>query len=140
MGVVFTYKEFSNQPIFGIPKVIVYCNPSQELLAKAISINIPLARNLMKFKPDRRTMRLEGIFSGILNELPKDPLIKDFDVMFNPDYKVNILKICIEARKRKPFGIIWTGKYENGKLYYAEEGYKDFTVYDINDYDVTVVI
>ena len=48
-------------------------------------------------------------------------VIKDFDVMFNPEYKVDVLKIMVDACKRKPFSIIWPGKCEDGKLFYMEE-------------------
>ena len=140
MGIVFNYKEFTGQQLMGIPNVIVYCNPSQEMLNRAVSLNVPLAKNLVKFNPKRRTMRLESEFNSILNELPDNSFIKDFDVLFNPEYNVNLLKIFIEARKRKSFRVIWPGKYENGRLYYAEDGYKDFKVYNIDDFDITVVI
>ena len=42
--------------------------------------------------------------------------------------------------KKKPFRVIWPGRYEDGKLYYAEEGYRDYKTYDVANYDVTVII
>jgi hypothetical protein len=67
-------------------------------------------------------------------------IIKDIDVMFNPDYKVDVLKILIAARKRKRYSVIWPGRFENGKLIYSEEGYADYKTYNLADYDVTCVI
>ena len=65
--------------------------------------------------------------------------IKDIDVMFNPDYKVDVLKILIATRKRKNYSVIWPGKFEDGKLIYGEEGYPDYKVFNIADYDITCV-
>ena len=67
-------------------------------------------------------------------------IIKDIDVLFNPEYKVDVLKILTEARKRKRYSVIWPGRCENGKLIYGEEGYLDYRTYDIENYDITCVI
>ena len=60
--------------------------------------------------------------------------------MFNPDYKVDVLKIMMDACKRKYFSIVWPGKYEDGKLFYSEEGYPDFKVFRVEEYDVTCIV
>jgi hypothetical protein len=85
-------------------------------------------------------MRIESFFNQILSQSPDGVVVKDFDVMFNPEYKVDVLKIMIDACKRKPFSIIWPGRYENGKLFYAEDGYPDYQVFSVEDYDVTCIV
>ena len=85
-------------------------------------------------------MRMEQCFQQVLNTLTEGVVIKDFDVMFNPEYEVDILRIMIAQYKIKPFDLIWPGKYQEGKLIYAEEGYSDYKVYEIDKYDVTCVI
>ena len=85
-------------------------------------------------------MRIENFFNQILSQFPDGIVIKDFDVMFNPEYKVDVLKIMVDACKRKPFSIIWPGKCEDGKLFYAEDGYPDFKSFSVEDYDVTCII
>lgn len=104
------------------------------------SISKPLAEALLVCRPNRRSMKMEQIFNSLLDTFPDDVVIKDLDVMFNPDYKVDVLKILMEARKRKRFSVIWPGRCENGKLIYSEEGYPDYKIYDIENYDITCVI
>ena len=104
------------------------------------SVNKPLAEALLACKPNRRSMKLEQIFNNVLDTLPDGVVIKDIDVMFNPDYKVDVLKILMSARKRKKYSVIWPGKCENGKLIYGEEGFSDYKTYDVEDYDITCVI
>ena len=82
---------------------------------------------------------MERIFNSILDKYPAGVIIKDIDVMFNPEYQVDVLKILIEARKRKLYSVIWPGKFEDEKLIYSEEGYPDYKVYKIADYDITCV-
>lgn len=124
----------------GLLRPIIYCNPTDEMAAKAVSINIFLAELLLKNKANRRSILLEKCFCQVLSEFPGEPIIKDFDVMFNPTYQVDVLKIMISANKKKPFSVIWPGIHGDGKLFYAEEGYPDYKVFKIEDYDVTCII
>lgn len=124
----------------GLLKPVIYCCPDETVVESAISINYTLAEKLFALKPKRRTIQLAICFEEILKMLPDNTVIKDFDVMFNPEYKVDVLKIMIDACKRKPFSIIWPGKYEDGKLFYAEDGYPDFKAFRVEDYDITCIV
>lgn len=84
-------------------------------------------------------MRLANCFQKVLDSLPDWPIVKDIDVMFNPNYQVDVMKILISAYKHKPYSLIWPGSYANGKLTYGEENYPDYRVYEISDYDVMCV-
>lgn len=140
MGDVILYRHFSSQKLEGFLRPIIYCCSEDDMVDGAIPINHALAEKLSALKLKRRTMRLASCFEEILKTLPDNTVIKDFDVMFNPDYKVDVLKIMVDACKRKPFSIIWPGKYEDGKLFYAEDGYSDFKIFSVEDYDVTCII
>lgn len=107
---------------------------------KAVSVNKSISEELLKLKPSRRTMQLEKCFSKVLSTLPDNIVIQDIDVMFNPDYKVDVLRLLIAVNKHKPFSLIWPGRIENGKLIYSEEIYPDYRVFDVKDYDVLVIV
>ena len=140
MGTVIPARRFSNDNISGLLKPIIYCGPYENITDEAVSVNLPLAEKLAGCRPNRRTVQIETFFNQILSQLPADSVIKDFDVMFNPYYKVDVLKIMVDACKRKPFSIVWPGKYEDGKLFYAEEGYPDLKVFRVEEYDVTCIV
>lgn len=140
MGRIIRYSSVTGSEYIELRKPIIYCYPDKAMVDSAFSMNCVLAEKLSALKPKRRTMRLAMCFEGILKMLPDNTVIKDFDVMFNPDYKVDVLKIMVDACKRKPFSIIWPGKCEGGRLFYAEEGYPDFKTFSVEEYDVTCVI
>ena len=140
MGDVISYRQFSTQKVTGLLRPIIYCFPDKAMVDSAVPLNHALAEKLSALKPKRRTMRLAACFEEILKTLPDNVVIKDFDVMFNPDYKVDVLKIMVDACKRKPFSIIWPGKCEDGRLFYAEDGYPDFKIFSVEEYDVTCII
>ena len=139
MAVVVRSRDLMISRAAGLLQPIIYCKSDTEIVC-ASSLNMLLAEKLMMVKPSRRTMRLEQCFQQVLNSLPDNPVIRDFDVLFNPDYEVDILRIMTSVGKSKPFQIIWPGRYEDGRLIYAEEGYRDYKVYDLDKYDVTCVI
>lgn len=142
MGIIIQARTFSpkNEKQAGILKPIIYCCPYENLANEAVSISIPLSQKLIKAQPAQRTLRLEQYFNQVIRPLPDGVIIKDFDVMFNPNYQVDVLKVLVAAGKKKPFSLIWPGKYEDGKLFYAEEGYQDYKVFKIENYDVTCII
>ena len=122
-----------------ISRLLIYMKAIQKM-HEPRSVSKPLAEALLACKPNRRSMELEQIFNNVLDTLPDGAVIKDIDVMFNPDYKVDVLKILMASRKRKRYSVIWPGRCEDGKLIYGEEGFPDYKTYNIENYDITCVI
>ena len=80
-------------------------------------------------KPSRRTIRLERCFNEIIDSIPDRSVIKDIDVLFNPDYKIDVFKMLTASCKRKKFDLI-----------YSEEGFSDYHKYEIDCYDIVCVV
>lgn len=140
MGNVLLVHQFEEKEFIGQRKPIIYCYFDNTRFSNAISLNCIIAEKLSVITPRQRTRRLSACFEEILKTLPDNVVIKDFDVMFNPDYKVDVLKIMVDVCKRKPFSIIWPGKCEDGRLFYAENGYPDFKVFSVEEYDVICIV
>ena len=136
MGIVLEPGQIIDENLFS--RLVVYKKKIIEL-QKSKSISKELADSLLACRPNRRSMKLEQIFNTVLDRYPDGVTIKDIDVLFNPAYKVDVLKILISARKRKRYCVIWPGEFEDGKLIYGEEGYADYKVYNIADYDITFI-
>lgn len=137
MGNIIKLRQMADDEAL-LSRLLVYMKALQKNM-EPMSVSKELADGLLVCKPNRRSMKLEQIFNAVLDKYPDGVTIKDIDVMFNPDYKVDVLKILIEARKRKKYSVIWPGRFEDGKLIYAEEGYPDYKVFSIADYDITFV-
>lgn len=140
MGKVIRAQDVLRAGTTGLQKPIIYCRCDKATSDSAVSINLLLAKFLDNLKPRRRTMQLENCLNQVLEQLPENPVIKDFDVMFNPEYRVDVLKVLVLACKKRPFSAIWPGDFGDGKLFYAEEGYKDYCAFNIENYDVTCVV
>lgn len=140
MGVIIQARKFSPQNQTGLLKPIVFCCPYEGVTEGAVSLNKELAQVLMTYRPERRTMLIEMCFREMIAELPEGVILKDFDVLFNPDYKVDVMKIMVNACKGNPFSIIWPGTFDGERLVYAQEGYQDYRRYAIDDYDITCIV
>lgn len=138
MGTVINLRQLATQQ--NMYRLIVYTNDKYEQEASAVSINKRLAEELRKLKPTRRTMQLEKCFNKILDSLPEKVVIKDIDVMFNPAYRVDVICILVEANKRHPFSLVWSGRYDDNRLLYSEEDLADYKAYEISDYDIVCVV
>lgn len=138
MGVIVESKQVHST--HGLFRFLIYTNRNNKLLSESYSLNKPLAEELLKLKPNRRTMQLEKCLIRVLQSLPEEPIIKDIDVMFNPAYEVDVMKVLISAYKQKPFTLVWPGIYEDGRLIYSTENYQDYKTFEINEYDIVCVI
>lgn len=137
MGTIIEFHQVADEQAM-LNRLLIYMKAIKKM-TEPQSVSKELADELLACKPNRRSMKLEQIFNKVLNRYPDGVTIKDIDVMFNPEYQVDVLKILIEARKRKKYSVIWPGRFEDGKLIYAEEGYPDYKVYEIANYDITCV-
>ena len=140
MGTIIKARDLPTFERAGVTRPIIYCLKDSVLEEQAVSINVEMAKALSTVKPNRRTMRMEQCFQRVIEALPGEAVIKDFDVMFNPDYSVDVLRIMCSAARTKSFRVLWPGRCEDGRLIYAEEGYRDHKVFEISKYDVTVVV
>lgn len=137
MGTIIEFHQVGDEETM-LSRLLVYMRTIQRLLEPK-SVSKELADELLACRPNRRSMKLEQIFNNVLDRYPDDVTIKDIDVMFNPEYKVDVLKILVAARKRKRYRVVWPGRFEDGKLVYGEEGYLDYKIYKIEDYDIMFV-
>lgn len=140
MGIVISKRDLSTIDKTRLMRPLIYCNPDKEIEERAVSLNVPLAKKLVTIDPKRRTLRMDRCIQQVLGGLSADAIIKEFDVLFNPEYEVDILRILIAQYRIKTFDVVWPGRYENGKLIYAEEEYRDYKIFEINKYDITCVV
>ena len=133
MGKQISKYKYQKHGSGGLMKPIIFCCPDEELEKNAIALNVSIAEKLI-------TTKLPSIIDTIIADLPEDSIIKDFDVLFNPDYQIDVLQLLIAACKKKEFAILWPGTYSDGKLMYAETDYSDFKIYDLDKYDVTCIV
>ena len=148
MGQVIHFFLFDKTQTAGLLKPLIYYKPTEDILNAAISIEEMLVDSLLAIPQKHRSRHVAECFDSVLAKIPENAIICDFDVLFNPTYDIDVLETLVLSCKRRNFSAIWPGEYTPGlpnipgkdKLIYAANGYADYKVYNIADYDITCIV
>jgi hypothetical protein len=99
-----------------------------------------LAKQLLTYKVDKRNLFVADELNKIFDNSAEPLLVRDFEILFNPEYQHDVLKLFIIASRKKKISVLWNGKYDYGRLIFAEYGYLDYKTYNIADYDISCII
>ena len=105
-----------------------------------LSLNEILSKQLLIYESDNRNLFVADELNRIIENSGEPLLVRDFEMLFNPEYQLDVLKLFIMANRKKKIAIMWSGRYEDGKLLFGEPGYIDYKVYNVNDYDISCII
>ena len=84
MGLITNYTGFTDEKKRLTRKPIIYCFNDRANDYDSISLNLPLTKKLFKLYPKISVISIGSIFREVISELPKNPTIKEFDVLLNP--------------------------------------------------------
>ena len=104
---------------------------------KILSLGEILSRELLKIDKKDRKFAVELILKRILSNINKQELIiTDIDILFNPAYKLDIIKLFIQLSRNRKVIVQWPGKLDSQNLVYSSQEYEDYNRYSIRDYDI----
>lgn len=128
----------------GIP--IVLCSPVPRILKRlneagyiALSFNMGISAALLRYPVNDRPSKVLEATQSLLERTEKNILIKDFEMLFDPRYKLDVLKVFSEASKTKNIALIWCGLHSEDRLCYSEPQYSDYHSYEIERYTLICV-
>ena len=116
-----------------------YLNSIFEISDETISLNLILAQNLLKFKADERTEMVHQEALDLLTQNVTPLLLKDFEMLFDPRYKIDTVKLITEVARRRKIIAIWPGTLNENDLIYANADSSDYQVFSIKNYDIICV-
>lgn len=133
MGRIIQYRLLQSENQTGLMRPVVYCDEKYCESLQQVSLNEKMAALLIKIKPERRTMRIERCFQEVLTNIPENSCIRDFDVLFNPAYKIDKLISTLKEfdvlRCEKP------GKYHINRMTVNNEQVSAFMAYAVMNID-----
>lgn len=145
MGSIIKLSSINNDIIGKLMPPIIFCISEEKLTVftkeyQVISINGILSRRLLQYEPDKCNLFIADEFDEIISNIDGPILIKDFEILFDPQLQIDVLRLFILANRKKRIAILWCGKYKTGKLIFAEPEYKDYKSYNIKDYDISCIV
>ena len=136
-------QEFLNTGQQGIPLII--CTDSGRVYKrlesanyKTLQLNEPISKALLDYSPGERPTKVESVFKKTLR-FDSSVLITDFEMLFDPRYEIDVIKLFCDRARITNVAVKWPGKFINGKLTYAEPGDPDYHEFDCNAYQIRIV-
>lgn len=101
-----------------------------------ISLGELLSAELMKSEKEKRSSMIESELEKLLTTNGSNEIIiSDIDILFNPEYRLDVIKSFVNLSRNKNLIIQWPGEYHGGNLIYSKQEYSDYKRYLIKDYD-----
>jgi hypothetical protein len=103
-----------------------------------LRVNLTLSKALLQYKPEERALYVEKEMHKLLAK-PELILVTDFEMLFDPRYKIDVLKIFCDRARQYPLIVKWPGSVSLSKLIYGEFGNPDYHEYDCANNQVVIV-
>lgn len=105
-----------------------------------LNLNIKLAEDLLKFPWEQRSQRANDVVMSIISQCCKPTFLENYEVLFDPRYDIDAIKVFTEIARRQKVVVKWCGGLTGNLLEYATPDYTDYHAFRIQDYDITCVI
>lgn len=147
LGTLIKSSQFSKKMLENTNIPIVLCSSAPRLKKiiaeagfKGLSLNKIFAEALVKKDAAVRPQLAIDEAVKIVSSLQAPVLLTDFEMLFDPRYKIDVIKFFYEMSRRVKIVIKWCGTFDGNRLVYATPAHRDYHSYNIQDYDVTCVI
>ena len=141
MGTVIKRRDFpavieqARQGVFMLaPKVTVPVN------ATFVNIGLILGERMYKAKAEGSPANISNELDAILGEEQSDITLANTDILFSPEYGLDVIKLLLQVGRNQRLYVQWPGEITGEKLTYSEPGRFDFKEYNIKDYVDTYVV
>lgn len=101
-----------------------------------IKLNKKFAQKLIFYNQKEREIKAYDIVKSMLLESNMDILLSDFDILFDPRYYIDVIKLFIEVSRVRKIYVEWPGNLVNKILTYSEPKYSDYSEYIVENYDI----
>ena len=141
MGSVIKRRDFlavigqARQGVFVFaPKVAVPVN------APIVNVGILLGEAALTAKAKNTPINIAHELDMLLGQENHDIVLENVDILFSPDYGLDVIKMLLQIGRNQRFYLMWPGEISGDKLTYSEPGRFDYKEYNIKDYVDTYVV
>lgn len=107
---------------------------------ETLNLNIKLSEALLKIAQKQRAERANDEIMKIISKCDKPIFLENYEILFDPRYNVDAIKVFVQLARRQKLIIKWCGAMTEDSLEYATFEHKDYHRFRIEDYDITCVI
>ncbi len=105
-----------------------------------LNLGLRVSEQLCSLPKELRKESIADIVSKVVNDTAADNvIIENIDLLFAPEYSLDVLKLLTLAGKNKRLVVLWEGSFKDGVVTYAEPGCEDYHRYEIKNYDACCI-
>ena len=142
MGAAIDRKFFRTRRT-AIPQALFLLQSERLLPLDAATLNLGIAvpEALRAIPAARRSQALQSTVEQLLSALPVDVVLRRVDILFDPAWRIDVLKFLLAVGRNRRLYILWPGTVSSTILEYSEPGRPDYCRYDISGYvDAYIVL
>ena len=147
MGEIYTKYNFDLDLVKRNRSLVVICMKYDEFLKhkeikdlSIINLGLDLSLVLKEHPVESRNSKVIDELNNIFARAQTEHiLVKNLDMLFNPEYKLNVLKYFINLSRNRLIFLEWPGKLKNRELEYSEINYSDYQKYNIDNYKIALI-
>ena len=147
MGEIYTKYNFDLDLVKRNRSLVVICMKYDEFLKykeikdlSIINLGLDLSLVLKEHPVESRNSKVIDELNNIFARAQTEHiLVKNLDILFNPEYKLNVLKYFINLSRNRQIFLEWPGKLKNRELEYSEINYSDYQKYNIDNYKIALI-
>ena len=110
------------------------------ITAPTVNLGILLGEAAMIAKAANIPIDIAHTLDTILGQENRDIILENTDILFSPEYGLDVIKMLLQIGRNQRFYLQWPGEIIGEKLTYSEPGRFDYKEYDIKDYVDTYVV
>ena len=146
MGQILNNRTLTPKKFFALPSPIILCVERPDFVkainesgSETVTLNLPLAKTLVGSAIQNISA---NVTTTVVNLLPAGQAVylTDYEVLFDPRYKLDVIKLFCEIARHKKLFVKWCGGFLNDSLTYAEPGFDDYAKYKVSDYEIACII
>ena len=140
MGIVIDRRAYKLQRVMCAQALFVLENP-KHLPTDVEIINLGLElSSLAKSVPREKLPSLTNVLEQLLSGKPTDIILDRIDILFDPVWNVDVLKLLLSVGRNRRLYIAWPGLMLGNILTYSEQGRPDWRACEINAYNDLFII
>lgn len=105
-----------------------------------IAVNKILACALLVRRNNQQSFLIDDVFHQTFKLGTQRIILKDFEILFDPEYKLDVLKFIENLSRRVKIIALWPGTYKDNILFFSKPDYEDYAAYKVSDYNITLLI
>ena len=130
-----TIIEHARQGVF-----VLGPNVTVPVRAPVVNIGLILGDRLYSAKVHGSLVNIANELDAILGEEHRDIALANTDILFSPEYELDVIKLLLQVGRNQRLYMPWPGHITGEKLTYSEPRRFDFKEYNIKDYVDTYVV